>query len=298
MRSSRPRPRTSAPSTRSGSRRTRSSRRRWPRWAARPTTRPPPGLARAWSSRRPSASFWLRDDPARQSAWQLVRDAARLGQAIARAGTRIGVDTQRRRGRRGCHERPMPSAAPPSIRRTGSWSSGGRLCSTRCSPSSRPCGRASTGCAVPGAGGPMPGRVSSTRSARHAASCRVPGTSSGRSSTRWSGRWPQEPGTTAYFVVDALRFEMGEELFRQMEGTPATTVTLRPRLAELPTVTEVGMNVLAPVVAQRPAADLDGGRRRRGPGLPDGRVPGFRSRDAQAGHARPGRRRDLPVAHP
>ncbi len=40
---------------------------------------------------------------------------------------------------------------------------------------------------------------------------------------------------------------MGEELYRQMEGTPATTAALRPRLAELPTVTEVGMNVLAPV---------------------------------------------------
>ena len=93
----------------------------------------------------------------------------------------------------------------------------------------------------------MPGRVSSARSAWHVASCRVPGTSSGRSSTRWSGRWPPSQGLTAYFVVDALRFEMGEELFRQMEGTPATTVTLRPRLAELPTVTEVGMNVLAPV---------------------------------------------------
>jgi hypothetical protein len=57
----------------------------------------------------------------------------------------------------------------------------------------------------------------------------------------------QEPGATAYFVVDALRFEMGEELYRQMEDTPATTAALRPRLAELPTVTEVGMNVLAPV---------------------------------------------------
>ena len=53
--------------------------------------------AAAWAGPRvelPSAgaSFWLRDDPARQSAWQLVRDAARLGQEIARAGTRIGVD--------------------------------------------------------------------------------------------------------------------------------------------------------------------------------------------------------------
>src|SRR5439155_22937969 len=57
----------------------------------------------------------------------------------------------------------------------------------------------------------------------------------------------QEAGTTAYFVVDALRFEMGEELYRQVEGTPATTALLKPRLAELPTVTEVGMNVLAPV---------------------------------------------------
>jgi hypothetical protein len=57
----------------------------------------------------------------------------------------------------------------------------------------------------------------------------------------------QEAGTTAYFVVDALRFEMGEELYRQLEGTPATTVLLKPRLAELPTVTAVGMNVLAPV---------------------------------------------------
>jgi hypothetical protein len=57
----------------------------------------------------------------------------------------------------------------------------------------------------------------------------------------------QEAGATAYFVVDAMRFEMGEELFRQLEGTPATTAHLRHRLAELPTVTEVGMNVLAPL---------------------------------------------------
>ena len=40
---------------------------------------------------------------------------------------------------------------------------------------------------------------------------------------------------------------MGEELYRQLAGTPATTVLLKPRLAELPTVTAVGMNVLAPV---------------------------------------------------
>jgi len=57
----------------------------------------------------------------------------------------------------------------------------------------------------------------------------------------------RQPGTTAYFVVDALRFEMGVELARALEGMSATSVVVTPRLAELPSVTEVGMNVLAPV---------------------------------------------------
>jgi hypothetical protein len=55
-------------------------------------------------------------------------------------------------------------------------------------------------------------------------------------------------GVTAYFVVDGLRYEMGEELFRMLDGAvKATSVRLDARFAELPTVTEVGMNVLAPV---------------------------------------------------
>jgi len=75
----------------------------------------------------------------------------------------------------------------------------------------------------------------------------------------------KESGTTALFVVDALRYEMGEELYRALADTPATTTHLRARLAELPTVTEVGMNVLAPIVA--------GGRLR--PALSGGTVAGF-----------------------
>jgi len=51
---------------------------------------------------------------------------------------------------------------------------------------------------------------------------------------------------TALFVVDALRYEMGEELFRELEKTPATLATLEARVAELPTLTAVGMNALAP----------------------------------------------------
>jgi hypothetical protein len=57
----------------------------------------------------------------------------------------------------------------------------------------------------------------------------------------------QEPGLTAYFMVDALRYEMAEELRDLLGEGPATTVTLKPRLAELPTLTSVGMNALAPV---------------------------------------------------
>lgn len=60
----------------------------------------------------------------------------------------------------------------------------------------------------------------------------------------------QEGGVTAIFVVDALRYEMGAELHAALSNLSATTAELRPRLAELPTVTAVGMNVLAPVARE------------------------------------------------
>lgn len=50
----------------------------------------------------------------------------------------------------------------------------------------------------------------------------------------------------AVFLIDAFRYEMATELVEELKG-PGTVVDLRPRLAELPTITSVGMNVLAPV---------------------------------------------------
>lgn len=50
----------------------------------------------------------------------------------------------------------------------------------------------------------------------------------------------------ALFVIDAFRYEMATELVEELSGT-GTVVDLKPRLAELPTITAVGMNVLAPV---------------------------------------------------
>ncbi len=57
----------------------------------------------------------------------------------------------------------------------------------------------------------------------------------------------EDPGTTAYFCVDALRFEMGKQLLDSIVKEGGGKAQLLPRFAELPTLTEVGMNVLAPV---------------------------------------------------
>jgi hypothetical protein len=50
----------------------------------------------------------------------------------------------------------------------------------------------------------------------------------------------------ALFVIDAFRFEMATELVEEL-GSGGAMVKLEPRLAELPTITSVGMNALAPV---------------------------------------------------
>jgi hypothetical protein len=52
----------------------------------------------------------------------------------------------------------------------------------------------------------------------------------------------------AVFMIDAFRYEMATELVSELAGT-GTVVDLKPRFAELPTITSVGMNALAPVSA-------------------------------------------------
>jgi hypothetical protein len=51
-------------------------------------------------------------------------------------------------------------------------------------------------------------------------------------------------GPTAYFPVDAMRFEMGRELASQLEGAAAIQVT--SVAAALPTITKIGMAALLP----------------------------------------------------
>jgi len=69
-------------------------------------------------------------------------------------------------------------------------------------------------------------------------------------------------GPVAYFVVDALRFELARQLADGLGKESGAKLQLEPRYAELPTLTEVGMNVLAPVARNgrlRPDIDLGAG---------------------------------------
>ncbi len=51
---------------------------------------------------------------------------------------------------------------------------------------------------------------------------------------------------TAYFMIDALRFEMAAELAREFQKDGAHVI-LKGRYCELPSITSVGMNALAPL---------------------------------------------------
>jgi len=216
--------------------------------------------ALSWAGTRiDGGSFWLRQDLTRLNAWQLVRDAARLGVALTSAGPEL-----RARDLEHALERYIASGAPVDRahrqleqRRTTLYSH--KLPSPEL----------------------LRARLNGLRTVwRNWADlwaqdfnrlCRKQGFLPSASLQQRSifdeivRPWTQEPGTTALFMVDALRFEMAAELFTAIEGTAGTTAQLRARYAELPTVTEVGMNVLAPVA--------DRGRLR--PHITDKGIAGF-----------------------
>ncbi len=203
--------------------------------------------AHGWATPRvdPNAddgSFWLRNDPARQAVWQLVHAAAQLGRALvaaaaplpttghaeaiahyARYGTAVDQAHRHLEQRRVELLYPqLPAfetvrAALDGVR--GHWQrwadDWARAFNTLCR-----------------AHGFLPDPIYQQRLLFDEVVRPL----------------TQEAGTTAYFVIDAFRYEMGEELYRQLADTAASTVKLNARLAELPTVTAVGMNVLAPVV--------------------------------------------------
>lgn len=225
--------------------------------------------AAAWSDQRldggtagAAPAFWLGQDPARKSAWQLVHAAVRLDRALDAAGERLSTAPS------------LEAAADLYVKHGAPVDQAHRHLEQLREASLYP--------QLPEFEGLRAALDQSRRRWR-----------------RWADAWArdfnalcrrygflpsptyqqrtlfddvvrpltQDSGTTAYFLVDAFRYEMAEELYRRLEETAATNVHLNARFAELPTVTEIGMNVLAPV-------SVNG---RLSPVLPtlDGGVQGF-----------------------
>lgn len=216
--------------------------------------------ALSWASTRiDGRSFWLRHDLNRMNAWQLVRDAARLGVALTAAGAKLDaaslelaldrylaagapVDRSHRQLEQRRAAQLVPDLPEFEVLRArldalrGTWRAWADLWARDFNQLCRKQGF------LPPA--ELQQRTLFDDVVRP---------------------WTKEPGTTAFFVVDALRYEMATALFTAFESASGTNAQLRARYAELPTVTEVGMNVLAPVA--------DRGRLR--PATGDKRILGF-----------------------
>lgn len=221
------------------------------------------GLAAEYADARVHGdSFWVAHDPMRQAAWELIAMGAGLGQAIDAAGPRLdavdhhaaldryqqlgeAVDRAHRRLEQARRKLLVPQvrsfeklrAQLDSLREVwrawaDAWAEDfNALCARK-------------GFAAPA---PLQQRNLFEEAVRPHA----------------------QEELTAYFVVDALRYEMGEELRRAFEQAARSTVQLDARYAELPTNTEVGMNALAPVA--------DGGKLK--PAMKGGAFRGFQSGD-------------------
>ncbi len=200
-------------------------------------------VARTWAQERlDGSSFWieLRGSLGRP-AWEVVRSVATLGQAIAAAGPALAADSLEAAVARYVHGGASVDQAHRALEQRWHGISGALLPERE----------------------ELRARVAGTRALWHAwadswargfsALCRergfVPAPALQQRTLFEEVVRPLTAGvgTTVVFLVDALRYEMAEELRRELGDPGATTIELRARLAELPSITAVGMNALAPV---------------------------------------------------
>jgi hypothetical protein len=213
--------------------------------------------AAQWAAQRLSSdgkqqsdSFWLQQDPARHTTWQLIAAAARLGEAISHAGDL---------------PRNLPSleqAVARYVERGAAVDQAHRLLEQRRNNNLEPQIPAFERLLVELDGLRQLWRQWADRWAiAFNALCKEHGFLPGPGLQQRQlfaeevepllrNAQNRESQRCAVFLVDALRYEMAIDLFQQLQDTPASTVQLKARLAELPTITAVGMNVLAPVVSQ------------------------------------------------
>jgi hypothetical protein len=218
-------------------------------------------VSQEWASRRSDpASFWLKDAPLWRNVWQLVADAARLGIAIDAAGpelkatesiqgaveeyTRVGAEVdQAHRHLEQDRQKLLRSQMPEFVAIRSALDRMQVVWRDWADAWARDFNAVCT------AHGFLPDSALQQRTLFDE---EVKPLTAG-------------DGTTAYFVIDAFRYEMGRELLEAVKDTAQTNARLAWRLAELPSVTEVGMNVLAPVAKA--------GRLR--PELSSGKIVGF-----------------------
>jgi hypothetical protein len=229
--------------------------------------------AAKWAGQRLAGeSVWLDVDPPRRRAWELIDKAARLGSAIAGsplsfADARNIDEATRRYVEHGAAidalhrefeqlaERDLLSSSLPHAELVRRAVVAVRACwrgwaETAAQQWSRVCEEE----------GPLP---DASLQQRHVFEQVVAPLLDGNE-------------RTALFLVDAMRYEMGQQL-RELIGEQAgTTVRLSARLAELPTRTEIGMNVLVPTVQRGRLIPLFDGKRRRIEGFDAG---GFKVKD-------------------
>jgi hypothetical protein len=195
--------------------------------------------------REQSASFWLEHDRSggRKVLWNLVADAAGLGQALLR------------------HTPPLAGAT--RLEEAVAWYTGGayevdrahrefeQLCADRLKPD-LPCFVAELQ-EIVGALRVQYRKWADATARAFTGLCRDHGflpSSELQQRTTYDQvvhALAAGPDAVAVFMVDALRFEMAVELAEELKKAGAE-VELSARLAELPTITSVGMNALAPVV--------------------------------------------------
>lgn len=194
-----------------------------------------------WEARQGEKSFWLQRDPLRRWAWILVGEAEKLGATLARhaeplAGVRSLEQAVERYAAGACEvdrahrrfEQERLKLLEPRLPHYGAL----REVATELRSAHREwADRLTRGFAALGQEhGFLPSADLQQRTLFEQVV--LPLIRSGEK--------------VALFLIDAFRYEMATELVEDLAGS-GTVIDLKPRLAELPTITAVGMNALAPV---------------------------------------------------
>jgi len=198
----------------------------------------------AWASARTEEqSFWLKRDASRRLAWSLVREAATLGSTLAAhlrpldgaetldaaveryRGSAFAVDRAHRR-----FEQLQAKQLDSQLPEFGQLKEIVRL--LRVEYRGWADGLARAFAAICGKGGFLPDSTLQQRALFEQVVLPL-----------------ATDDKVAYLMLDAFRYEMATELVEDLKSA-GTVVDLKARLAELPTITAVGMNLLAPVTTQ------------------------------------------------